>query len=79
MVDKCLTQSPAIDINTKTCEDTDISRQCRNLRSYKGTKKWLDVTLIDVSNLMNDVVAKKDASIKKILTDFKAEIEKTQK
>ena len=77
--DKCLVDAIPVDINAASCETDDQSRACKSLRSYKGAKKWMDVTLKDTNNLLNDIVAKKDSSIKGLLTELKTQIDHLMK
>jgi hypothetical protein len=57
------------DITKDTCTDSDTTRKCSSVRSYRGAKKWLEVKATDLNNLKNDIAAKKDQAVSKALSD----------
>jgi hypothetical protein len=50
-------------IESYSCASTDTSEVCKRWRSYAAAKKWLTVTLLDVSNLLSNDVARADAQV----------------
>jgi hypothetical protein len=51
------------DINAESCPDTDTSRKCKSVRSYRGARKWLDVKQLDLTRLQSDVAARADQRV----------------
>lgn len=56
------------DITQDTCADSDASRKCSSVRSYRGAKKWLNVKSTDLTNLKNDIAAKSDQAVSQAVT-----------
>lgn len=56
--------NPVSDIDAEVCADSDTSRKCKSVRSYRGAKKWLEVKLSDLVRLQGDVAAQRDQRVR---------------
>jgi len=60
-----------VDVSEVACPDSDMSRACAAARTYRGAAKWIQVKLLDLTNLVDDIVAKRDAAVRREIEHLK--------
>ena len=70
------TQPVTNTIDTESCSDSDTSRKCKHVRSYRGARKWLDAKASDLEHLKTDIAARQNAALLGVITSQANDVEK---